>query len=295
MMFSFAFGETGDDSDGTVGLGLPLLGGAPRELILGPVERSESRGSFSVWRGPAGAVGWAKVNPGGELEDVTKRLYAELLRCAGDLHLYRIWNCVPQINRENGQGLENYRAFCKGRSLAFEEALGKAFASRLPAASAVGTAKAELTVVFLAGTRPARYFENPAQVPAYEYPPEHGPRSPSFARATVVERGQTLDAYLSGTSAIMGHTTVAPHDTAGQLDCTIENLGLVSRACGLGAGGARHFKVYLRNPADRPAVALQLERRVAAPGDCVTYLGADICRAALNVEIELSARGAARI
>jgi hypothetical protein len=32
-----------------------------------------------------------------------------------------------------------------------------------------------------------------------------------------------------------------------------------------------------------------------APGDRVSYLGADICRAALNVEIEVAVRGADRI
>ena len=38
----------------------------------------------------------------------------------------------------------------------------------------------------------------------------------------------------------------------------------------------------------------QLKRRVLAPGDRVSYLGADICRSALNVEIEFAVRGAAR-
>ncbi len=170
------------------------------------------------------------------LEEATRRLYSGLLDAAEGLHLYRIWNCVPSINPENAAGLENYRAFCRGRALAFEKAFGRDFARRLPASSAVGTAGGALTIVFLAGERPARHFENPAQVPAYEYPPEHGPRPPSFARATVVEAAPGLDAFISGTSAIMGHSTVAPHDTAGQLDCTLENLRLVFRACGLGPG-----------------------------------------------------------
>ena len=295
MTFSFALGDPGDETKGTLGMGLSFLGGDRREPVLEPAEPAGNGDGFSLWRGSAGLAGWSRANPGNDLEGLTRRLYAGLLGHARDLQLYRIWNCVPQINGEGPAGLENYRAFCRGRSLAFEAALGNGFERLLPASTAVGTAGGELTVVFLAGARPARFVENPAQVPAYEYPPEHGPRPPSFARASVVEREGRLDAYVSGTSAIMGHATVAPNDTAGQLECTIENLGRISRACGLGAGGARHFKVYLRNPGDYPSVALEVRRRILAPGDLVSYLGADICRSALNVEIEVAVRGADRI
>jgi hypothetical protein len=244
-------------------------------------------------------VGWSRADPEGDLEGLTRRLYAQILGGLRGLHLYRMWNCVPHINGQDPAGLENYRAFCRGRSLAFEAALGDGFEKRLPASTAVGTRNGELTVVFLAGELPARHFENPAQVPAYEYPPEHGPRPPSFARASVVERADGIDAFVSGTSAIMGHATVAPSDTAGQLECTLGNLRLVSRACGLGDGlgsgaRARHFKVYLRNREDYPQVADQVRRRLLAPGDRVSYLGADICRSALNVEIEVTVRGSAR-
>jgi hypothetical protein len=207
---------------------------------------------------------------------------------------------VPEINGFGPGGLENYRAFCKGRWHAFEETFGEGFASFLPAASAIGAVGGPLTVAFLAGARAARHHENPAQVPAYQYPPEYGPRPPSFARATVVEWGGVSDVFISGTSAVMGHGTVAPHDTAGQLECTFENLVLISRACGLGdrfgSGRAvsRHFKVYLRHAGDLAAVDPVVRRRLLVPGDRVTYLGADICRSALNVEIELTVRGAER-
>jgi chorismate lyase/3-hydroxybenzoate synthase len=300
MTFSFAFADPGDEARGTLGMGLPFLGGEPREGLLAPVERAGGEGGFSLWRGPAGLAGWARASPGDDLEGVTGRLYTELLRRVRGLNLYRIWNCVPRINGQNPLGLENYRAFCKGRSLAFEAGFGEAFKRRLPASTAVGTANAEITIVFLAGDPPARHFENPVQVPAYEYPPEHGPRPPSFARASLVERAGKLDVFVSGTSAVRGHTTVAPHDTGAQLACTLENLRAVSRACGLGedlgAGRAeRHFKVYLRNPLDHPSVALQMQRQMLAPGDRASYLRADICRSELNVEIEVTVRGADRI
>jgi chorismate lyase/3-hydroxybenzoate synthase len=301
MTVEFAFGDAGDKSKGTLVMGLPLLGGEPREALMHGVEPAGTEGGISLWRGPGGIVGYARERHGGDLEAATGRVYAGLLRAARGLSLYRIWNCVPQINDDAPSGLENYRAFCRGRSLAFESALGNDFSRDLPAASGVGTADNALTVVFLAGPLPVRHVENPAQMPAYEYPPEHGPRPPSFARATVVGSGKTVDAFVSGTSAVLGHETVAPEDTMAQLDCTLHNVALISGACGLGdtlgSGPScrRHFKVYLRNPADRPAVEAELRRRLFAAGDQVSYLGAEICRAALNVEIEVAVRGCERI
>ena len=221
----------------------------------------------------------------------TQALYQRVLRAARGRHLYRIWNYVPRINAQTG-GFENYRAFCQGRSLAFEAEAGAGFPQILPAASGVGTADGCLSLAFVAGAISPRHFENPEQVPAYRYPPEHGPRPPSFSRATVAALpGRTL-AFISGTAAIKGHQTVAPGSLAAQLDCTIDNLRLISSAAGLGSDlGAgrvrqRHFKVYLRHAADLAATRTRLDSSLFRPTDHVTYLQADICRAALNVEIE---------
>jgi chorismate lyase/3-hydroxybenzoate synthase len=301
MTVEFAFGEAGDTSKATLDMGLPLLRGEPRAPLALEVDAAGREGGLDLWRRPGLLVGYARSEKGAALEAATGQVYAAILRAARGLNLYRIWNCVPHINEAGPAGLENYQAFCRGRSLAFESELGREFPSRLPAASAVGKAGSDLAVAFLAGTRPVRHFENPVQVPAYEYPPEHGPRPPSFARATVVGDAEGVDVFISGTSAVVGHGTVAPHDTAAQLDCTFENLRLISVATGLGErfgsgkGCQRHFKVYLRNPGDLPAVALQVERRLLSAGDKVSYLGADICRATLNVEIEVAVRGVARI
>jgi chorismate lyase / 3-hydroxybenzoate synthase len=301
MIVEFAFGEAGDESKGTLGIALPLLGGEARVAIGGPVEPAGREGGVSLWRGSGSLVGIARLEPGHDLENATIQAYAGILRAARGLNLYRIWNCVPRINASEPGGIENYHAFCRGRSLAFEAAFGSGFARSLPAASAVGTDDSELSVAFVAGSGTPRHIENPAQVPAYEYPVEHGPRPPSFARATVVDSGATLDVFVSGTSAVVGHETVAPNDTLAQLDCTFENLRLISGACGLGdrlgsgAGCRRHFRVYLRNASDLAAVARRVEAGILSPGDGVSYLGADICRAALNVEIEVAVRGAERI
>jgi chorismate lyase / 3-hydroxybenzoate synthase len=108
----------------------------------------------------------------------------------------------------------------------------------------------------------------------------------------VVRDGQHTWTFISGTSAIKGHETVAPGALDAQLECTLDNLRLMSRASGLGEDlGAervkqRHFKVYLRHPSDLAAARMRLERSLLRPQDVVTYLQADICRAALNIEIE---------
>jgi hypothetical protein len=297
MTVEFAFGEAGDVSQGKLNLGLPFLAGERRAAVGGPVELAGLEGSLALWRGKGLMVGYVRSGKGAALEAAAADIYTRILGAARGLNIYRIWNVVPSINAPGPGGLENYQAFCRGRSLAFEANLGNAFCASLPAASAVGTAGDELAVAFVAGSRPARHFENPAQVPAYRYPAEHGPRSPSFARATAVGEGPAMDVFISGTSSVVGHETVAPSDTLGQLECTFENLRLISVASGLGErfgegdASTRHFKVYIRHAPDFPLVAAQVESRLLAPGDKVTYLGADICRAALNVEIEVTVRG----
>ena len=140
------------------------------------------------------------------------------------------------------------------------------------------------------------HFENPEQVPAYWYPVEHGPRAPSFARATVAREGRHTWTFISGTSAIKGHDTVAPGELDAQVECTLDNLRLISRKAGLGDDlGAsqlvqRQFKVYLRHVRDLTVVRARLERSLLQSQDVVTYLHAEICRAALNIEIEATIR-----
>jgi hypothetical protein len=129
-------------------------------------------------------------------------------------------------------------------------------------------------------------------VPAYHYPIQHGPRAPSFARATVGQEGGRTLTFISGTAAIRGHETVAPGSFDEQLDCTLDNLRLISTSAGLGeklaAGSAtrRFFKIYLRHARHYAAAKACLEATLFQPGDTVIYLQADICREALDLEIE---------
>ena len=279
-------------------LNLPVLGGQTREVIFSTPGTPAEKPGLRLWASGDLLIGWAAETVKNErnLKAQTQALYERVLAAAQGRHLYRIWNYVPHINAET-DGLENYRAFCQGRSLAFEKSLGESFPRLLSAASAVGAHDDFLTLIFVAGSTAPRHVENPEQIPAYRYPAEHGPRAPSFSRATVAHAGGRVFTFISGTSAIKGHATVAPDALPEQLDCTLDNLRLISREAGtgesLGAGSVRerHFKIYLRRPADFPSVRARLERDLLRPGDSVTYLRSDICRAALHIEIEATLIG----
>jgi hypothetical protein len=281
----------------TLRLGLPWLGGARTESIFPDAAAAGTKAGVQLFRSGSLLLGHTHVPYlAGDFSAAAAAVYTRILAVTRGLHLCRVWNYVPGINATAG-GLERYRAFCQGRSLAFESEFGGAFRPLLPAASAVGSGGEQLDVIFVASDAQPRHFENPEQVPAYLYPPEHGPRPPSFARATCVRDGQHAWTFVSGTAAIKGHQTIAPGSLTGQLDCTLDNLRLISRTAGLGddlgAGrlAARHFKVYLRHASDLAAAQTRLERDLLRAEDDVTYLQADICRAALTVEIEATLLG----
>jgi enamine deaminase RidA (YjgF/YER057c/UK114 family) len=284
--------------DNRVGLRLPLahLGGDRAERILESVMPAVEAHGFRLFAADSLLAGHATQAVAGSLEACTLDLYGRLLRATAGRSLHRVWNYVPDINGL-GLGLENYRAFSAGRARAFEAAFGAGYRQALPAASAVGCRGAAIALVFVAGNSAPRHCENPEQMPAYDYPPKHGPRSPSFARATVAtHRGRPL-VYISGTSAIKGHETVAPGSTKAQIECTLDNLRLISAAAGTGedlrsqSGWERRFKVYLRHPADLSLAMGRLGTALFRPGDHVVWLQADLCRAELNIEIEATLTG----
>lgn len=287
----------GADQAGLFNAGLPVIAGESVEDLFSAARPAGKVGTLALFRMDGWLLGAATLSLGAGLEEASQQVYRDIFQATQGLHLARIWNYVPAINEVGLGGLENYRTFCRGRSLAFENFYGSGFKALLPSASAVGSKAPALTVAFAACTAHPRHVENPLQVPAYEYPREYGPRAPSFARATLVPGQTAATVFISGTAAIRGHATVAPHCVRQQLDCVLENLGEISRACGLGSnldhggGSARHFKVYLRHASDQAAVAATLEERLLAAGDRVSYLQSEICRESLLVEIEATLFG----
>ena len=276
---------------------MPVLAGDAVENLFGAARPVGEVGSLALFQADGWLLGAATVPLAGGLERASRQLYADIFAASAGRHLARIWNYVPAINAIGVGGLENYRLFCRGRSLAFEERFGQAFNAHLPSASAVGCQPDALTVVFAASPLVPRHVENPLQVAAYDYPAEYGPRPPSFARATVVAGSDRATVFISGTAAILGHATLATDDLSEQLACTLKNLREISLACGLGpnldraGSAARHFKIYLRRAGDQPSVAAALEAKLLKSADRVSYLLADLCRAPLLVEIEASLFG----
>ncbi|HXS29975.1 MAG TPA: hypothetical protein VN755_03990, partial [Steroidobacteraceae bacterium] len=281
---------------GALEVGVPVLGGDALEHLFPDAVPAGRSGALALFRQGAWLLGGATVSAR-NLEEAAHGLYTDIFRAARGLHLARIWQYVPAINAPGPGGMENYRLFCRARSLAFEQHHGAGFKQLLPSASAVGSQSGALTIIFAASPTLPRHVENPMQVSAYDYPEDYGPRAPSFARATVVPGPDRSTVFISGTAAIRGYATIAPHRLLPQLQCTLENLRQISSACGLGPDldrhgrSVRHFKVYLRHAADQAEVAEILERELLTKADQVSYLHADVCRKDLVVEIEATLVG----
>lgn len=215
--------------------------------------------------------------------------YVELLDLS-DRHGYpaivRVWNYMPGINQGSGD-TERYRQFCLGRQQAFNERRYKA--SAYPSACAVGHDGHRTIIYLLAARAPIVHIENPRQKSAYHYPRQYGPASPSFARATQVDWRRGRQLFISGTASIVGHESRSPHDLAGQLHVTLENLGALlgesARVCQSSNPPAMDLlKVYIRHPLHFAPVQRAISDRF--PGVPALYLQGDICRRELLVEID---------
>lgn len=278
-----------------------------RWLHAGPVQRAQQ----GCWTTARCADGWLATatldettEPGG-LQAATERLYRELFglldaeAAAGRTwHLLKVWNYLADINGSDpadGQdGLERYRQFNVGRRLAYAQARRSAD-DRVPAACALGTHRGPLTVHVLAGPQPPVPVENPRQTRAYHYPSDYGPRSPIFARAALADLGGGREGLLiSGTAAIVGHASLHAGRADKQAAALLDNLESVWLAAQIDARAPHRWAdlaltLYLRDPADQPAVAEALARRFPADSPALLgalYLHADVCRAELLVEVE---------
>jgi chorismate lyase / 3-hydroxybenzoate synthase len=233
---------------------------------------------------------------GSPLQEATSQVYRQIcatLDAEGYPHLLRVWNYVPDINRDS-HGTERYRQFNRARQHALQES-GRPLSGRVPAASALGAvAGSPLVAYFLAGRTAPTFVENPRQVSAYHYPRRYGTHSPVFSRATLLRQAGSLALFISGTASIVGHRSLHVGDAAAQTRETLSNIEALLAEANRVAGGA-HFslgnlacKVYVRRPADLPTIQAELGG-VLGSGARAIYLQADICRRDLLVEIEAAA------
>jgi len=231
------------------------------------------------------------------LYEATGEVYREIygaLDVLGYPHLIRIWNYVPEINRET-HGLERYKQFNSARQAAMLAAK-RPVTGNVSAACALGAAVGSpLVVYFLSSHNAPTSVENPRQISAYHYPPEYGLRSPVFSRAAVHRETDGMTLFISGTASIVGHRTIHAGDTAAQTRETVTNIeALLEEANRVTASeefglDALACKVYVRHAADLPVIQSEL-RSALGPTARVVYLQADICRQDLSVEIEATAR-----
>lgn len=226
------------------------------------------------------------------LETGTYQAYQEifsLLQTENIPNLLRVWNYFAAINVDEADGVERYKHFCIGRHDAFAQ-FERLQAEDIPAASAVGSQGGQFVLYFIAATRPGTAVENDRQVSAYDYPPQYGPRSPLFSRATQISWLKEPQLFVSGTASIVGHASTCLDDVAQQTRETLKNI---SRVLGLAFsdrgneefGLLRSLKVYIRHAKDFPTIQSIIENSIGNQISCM-YLLADICRSELLLEIE---------
>ena len=227
------------------------------------------------------------------LQEATLEAYRQIcatLKARNYPHLLRVWNYLPDINRES-HGSERYRQFNSARHHVLH-ANGRPLAGHVPAASALGAAPdSPLVIYFLAGRTAPLFVENPRQVSAYHYPRQYGRHSPAFSRAALLRQAGSLTLFISGTASIVGHRSLHVGDIVAQTHETLANIEALLGEANRTAPGADFTlrslacKVYVRRPDDLPVVQAHLNRALGSDAR-VVYLQADICRQDLLIEIE---------
>lgn len=247
-------------------------------------------GDFAVAEVAGALLGKGRFAVGADLSEIALAAYRKMFVAASGWELARVWNVIPELNREKA-GLESYRAFNVGRARAWEEKFGPEAGARMPAATGIGGSGGLLHISFVAVKSPVVRLENPWQVPAYRYPDKFGPRPPSFARAAVCEIGSAKVGFVSGTAAVRGCESVG-RTLAGECAATIDNLKIMEErlfSAGVLPGAMRHVNVFIRHSGDAPQILDLLSRHWARQTDRVRIYCAEICRAELSLEIEFTA------
>jgi enamine deaminase RidA (YjgF/YER057c/UK114 family) len=256
-----------------------------------PVVR-EVTGGIATARNEDLLFGCLQIDADTDLERSTHRAYCNAFDATDRLgysHLLRVWHYFPRIN-DDADGLERYRRFNVGRHDAFLSR-GRKIEEHAPAACALGTRSGPLTIYFLAARQPGQPVSNPRQCAPYHYPKSYGPRGPGFSRAMLAQTGGDMLLFISGTASIVDHQTLHSGDIERQAGETVRNLLAVVEQARFanprfaGASERITFKSYVRDSRYLPAVRQRVAEAFGHDAT-VVYLGADICRSDLLVEVE---------
>lgn len=287
-LVNFGHGCAPGVQPGIIPLGMPSLCDKPWEVIRygnSVAERGEDEHcQWSLIEDVLCVATWIAPQDCSDIEAATEVAYGRLFRVIqskGFPYPFRIWNFMPDINRGDGDR-EEYKKFCVGRERAFDDY--HVAPQSYPAASALGHHTQGAVIYLLAGRNSGVHHENPRQQPAYQYPREYGPSSPSFARATSLALCSKPQVFISGTASIIGHNTQAVGDLQQQLAITLDNIQHLLSHVGQAEASLSGVRVYLRHPEDVAAAQAFLAPRL--PLERINFIHADICRSQLLVEIE---------
>jgi len=228
----------------------------------------------------------------------------QLLNQSDCPHPWRFWNFVPDILRQEADGLLRYMVFNAGRHQAMlTRHSPREFSSAMVAASAVGAPRQDLVIHLLSGQTPGSPVENPRQVSAFHYSPRYGPLPPCFARATKVTHQQQNHLLISGTASIVGEDSTHQQHFESQCHEVIANFtALLAHAMGLPAAddatlisqrsgilsALRDVRIYLHD-VSRRQLAGDILSQCCTKLEHLEFMPATICRPELQVEIEARA------
>ena len=170
-----------------------------------------------------------------EFQAATRASYQDLLESlAGQGHIARLWNSIPNILEPLGDLPHRYMAFNAGRydALAGWYETHESFPTTLATASGTGHFGTELVLHGLATPYEGQPLENPRQIPSYRYSFRYGPRPPCFARATHLNINGAGPGWLlvGGTASIVGEDCTYDDDLDGQMSETAQNLEALVRS-----------------------------------------------------------------
>lgn len=212
--------------------------------------------------------------------------------------IVRQWNYIGGIT-DSHNGVQNYQEFNNQRATFYANV---DWENGYPAATGIGMDCNGLIVSLVAVSKSKSVkllsIDNPLQVPAHHYSKkvligdEKSNATPKFERAKLIQYADENLCFVSGTAAIRGEQSMANMDAGAQTRQTIENILFLISAENLNAQNAnlkddlvvKSLRVYIKNHQDLTDIKDQIEK--VWTNVPVLYLGANICRSELLLEIE---------